>query len=138
MIKGFAIFFFLFLFSIFQNANAGQHKDMTEFFAVKENQEKYENTLKTGFIDVKRKWLVHYCNERFPTEKTIDCLCYENELSKVSDQEVFYDSSLTQNIFKEMLEAKQNRDPTKLEKLQHSLKNRNSLSKRLEEFCRKQ
>ena len=100
------------LFSTPALAHAYEEPSFDEFFKGKNNNINYKKLSESGDIQMVRNQMISICKNWSTNEEDIDkqCKCASKEISKLSDQELFYTSILAYNRYQAKVEAIKNND----------------------------
>lgn len=128
------------LFSLQMNAN-----DMSEFFADVENERKFLLNKQKGMLTKIKEQSLAFCeSERSKKQdlahedkKIVDCQCFSEQLNKLSDREIYFESVSSYLIFQKMVAAKRTDDVKEYQRLKREKESTESLSNRLEKVCSK-
>jgi hypothetical protein len=100
-------------------ALAHDEPSLSEFFAVQENKEKFEALRDTGAIQKVRDRMISTCRTWNTGKRDLEqlCECAKEQVSKLSDEMLFYTSTLAFNRYRAKVEALEKGDTAKFELL---------------------
>ncbi len=111
--------------------------EVDEFFSDPENQRKFLLVQQKGMVTKVREQSLAVCNSQQKSEKVdVDCQCFSNELNKLSDREIYFESVSAYLQFQKMLEAKRADDVKEYQRLKEEKDNKQGFAERLQATCK--
>lgn len=118
-------------------AQAYNEPSIGEFFAIENNQIYFNKLSESGAINKVRDQMVSICKTWSKGKSNVDkgCECASKELSKFSDRELFYASTLAYSRYQAKLQALRNKDNARFEALKTQFNNSPLAPEEIEQKC---
>ncbi|WP_428606673.1 hypothetical protein [Sedimenticola sp.] len=116
---------------------ADSNPEMDKFFANEQNLKGFELATANGQMAKGREKMLSACRQAKQKKPALNCDCWQTEMDKISDKEFFFESVLAYRQYKERVQALQEKDKEKFERLKKAHAQRIGLSKRIDQTCGK-
>jgi len=116
---------------------AAENTGMSEFYADEKNKIAFKNAVSSGMLQKGRDQMKTMCLKEKDKKNSLDCECFERELKKISDEEMFYDSITSYREFQERVQASKDNNQEKLKQLEQKHAKRYGMGKKLDKVCGK-
>ena len=116
-------------------AFSASQQELDEFYADQENELFYMESKSKGHIDKNRVELIAACHKIAAGKETSNCGCYEEELPKVSDEELFFDNLTSLRYQLAINNAKKEGDEKLAQELYEKRIARNTVLVKLAKIC---
>lgn len=109
---------------------------MDEFYDNPDNQAGFDQATSQGTLQQAREQMVQRCEQEAARGgEAMDCACFSERLTKVSDKELFYESMLAFEQYQKMVAARQAGDEARVEALRKEAAERKGPMQEIGEAC---
>lgn len=107
------------------------------FYNVKQNKDNFELLVQSGKMKKLRGQMMSICKQWVQDKDNLDetCACLSKEVNKLSDEDLYYSSTLAYQRYLARVDAIKNNDTAELERLKKLSKEAPLVNKQLEQAC---
>ncbi len=107
---------------------------MEEFYTDTDRKAKFEQAVEAGFLDQARQRMVTQCTAQGAAAQ-LDCECFETQLSDLSDEVLFYESTIAYENYQAIVAAMDEGDMERANELKGIRDSRTSQTAEVQQQC---